>query len=317
MASRYFTERSRWVTLTSNLAWGSRYRGGVTDSSAPTDPSQPLEPPERPAQASDRQLPGQGVEGLSVELSRRVLWVTLNRPEARNALTWGMIEGLRQAFVDVRGDERVGSVVLRGAGDRAFSAGADLSGMTGGSALDMHEARGRLPALFEAMWACGTPTVASVHGYCLAGGLGVALACDLVVASENAVFGTPEINVGLWPYIISVPLLRSMPPKRALELMMTGRRIDAAEADRFGFLARVVAVDELEPTTADMAASLASAPSGVMALGRDSFYRVVDASSADALAHLQAMLSLGSSLDDASEGTAAFLEKRQPKWSGT
>lgn len=267
--------------------------------------------------ASAADLPGAGIDGLAVELDGRTLWVTLDRPKQRNSLTWAMITGLKTIFERVRSDRRVGAVVLTGAGDRAFCSGADLSGMTGGSAFEMHESRGQLPALFEAMWASGTPTIAAVRGYCLAGGMGLALACDLVVAADDAVFGTPEINVGLWPYVISVPLLRSMPPKRALELMMTGRRIDAAEADRFGFVARLVAVDELRSATTELARGLSEAPTGVMALGRDSFYRVVDASATDALAHLQAMLSLGSSLDDATEGTTAFLEKRRPNWSGS
>ena len=275
---------------------------------------------QRPGQAAPpppSDLPGAGVDGLAVELEGRVLWVTLDRPAQRNSLTWAMISGLRGVFEQVRGDDRIGAVVLTGAGERAFCSGADLSGMTGGSALHMHESRGQLPALFEAMWASGTPTIAAVRGYCLAGGMGLALACDLVIAADDAVFGTPEINVGLWPYVISVPLLRSMPPKRALELMMTGRRIDAAEADRFGFLARVVGAEELRSATTELATGLSETPAGVMALGRDSFYRVIDASAADALAHLQAMLSLGSSLDDAREGTTAFLEKRTPNWSGT
>lgn len=288
---------------------------GVSEPTDRTDPDRQASPAAAPDNTSE--LPGWGADGLAVELDQRVLWVTLDRPEQRNALTWEMIAGLRRIFEDVRTDQRVGAVVLTGAGDRAFCSGADLSGMTGGSALSMHESRGQLPALFEAMWASGTPTVAAVQGFCLAGGMGLALACDLVVASDDATFGTPEVNVGLWPYVITVPLLRSMPPKRALELMMTGRRIDAAEADRFGFLARLVAADELHATAAELATSLSNSPAGVMALGRDSFYRVVDASASDALAHLQAMLSLGSSLDDAAEGTTAFLEKRRPNWSGT
>ena len=296
----------------------SPHSSSTVPASPPQAATSGCRPPDGDVPAAPiRALPGEGVDGLAVALSGRVLRVTLNRPDQRNSLTWAMIDGLRRIFVEVRGDDRVGAVVLTGAGDRAFSAGADLSGMTGGSALAMHEARGQLPALFEAMWAAGTPTVASVRGYCLAGGMGLALACDLVVAADDAVFGTPEINVGLWPYVITVPLLRSMPPKRALELMMTGRRIDAAEADRFGFLARTVPVEELEATTDELAAGLSRAPSGVMALGRDSFYRAVDATAADALSHLQAMLSLGSSLDDAAEGTTAFLEKRQPNWSGS
>lgn len=289
----------------------------VTRVSEPTDQSYDQMASSPTPDGAEADLPGAGVDGLAVKLDGRVLWVTLDRPKQRNSLTWEMISGLRRIFEQVRGDDRVGAVVLTGAGDRAFCSGADLSGMTGGSAMEMHESRGQLPALFEAMWASGTPTVAAVRGYCLAGGMGLALACDLVVAADDAVFGTPEINVGLWPYVISVPLLRSMPPKRALELMMTGRRIDAAEADRFGFVTRVVAADELRSAASELATGLSEAPAGVMALGRDSFYRVVDATASDALAHLQTMLSLGSSLDDAREGTTAFLEKRQPNWSGS
>ena len=181
---------------------------------------------------------------------------------------------------------------------------------------DVHHARGELAALFDELWSLGKPTIARVRGYCLAGGFGLALSCDLVVAADDATFGTPEIDVGLWPYMITVPLCRSMPPKRALELMMTGRRVGAEEADRMGFLTRVVPVDQLDVAVDELAASLASKSPSVMRLGRDSFYAVWDQSAADALRLLHPMLTVTTELEDAAEGITAFVEKRPPVWTG-
>jgi enoyl-CoA hydratase/carnithine racemase len=158
--------------------------------------------------------------------------------------------------------------------------------------LDLHEGRGGLKDLFLDLYALGKPTVARVFGYALAGGMGLALACDLVVAADDAQFGTPEIDVGLWPYMITVPLVRSMPPKKALELMLTGRRIDAAEADRIGFLTKLVPVAELDRAVDELAATLASKPPSIVKLGRDSFYEVWDRAAADALSHLHPLLTL-------------------------
>lgn len=246
-----------------------------------------------------------------------VATLTINRPERRNALSWEVVEEMLSLVRAWRDDPDVRVVVLTGAGDRAFCAGADLSGMRGDSGYaGLHEARGRLAELFDALWSLGKPTVASVRGYCLAGGFGLALSCDLVVAADDAVFGTPEIDVGLWPYMITVPLCRSMPPKRALELMMTGRRVDADEGERLGFITRRVAVDELTAATDELAATLASKSPSVMRLGRDSFYAVWDQSAADALAVLHPMLTVTTGLEDAAEGIAAFTEKRPPRWSG-
>ena len=142
------------------------------------------------------------------------------------------------------------------------------------------------------MWELGKPTIARVRGYALAGGFGLALACDLVVAADDAQFGTPEIDVGLWPYMITVPLMRSMPPKKALELMMTGRRVDADEAERIGFVNRVVPVDELDAAVAELAATLAAKSPAIMKLGRDSFYAVWDQAAEDALRLLHPLLTI-------------------------
>ena len=250
------------------------------------------------------------------EVRDGVATLTINRPERRNALSWDVVSGMRDAVAAARTDPDVRVVVITGAGDRAFCAGADLTGMRGDSHIELHEGRGHLAGLFEELWALGKPTVAKVRGYCLAGGFGLALSCDLVVAAHDATFGTPEINVGLWPYMITVPLRRSMPPKRALDLMMTGRRIDAAEADRYGFLSRVVEASELDATVDELAAGLAGASPSVMRLGRDSFYDTLDMGATEALAVLHPMLTVATGLEDAAEGIAAFVEKREPRWTG-
>lgn len=243
--------------------------------------------------------------------------LTINRPARRNALSWSVISELRARLASVRADPGVRVLVLTGAGDKAFCAGADLSGMAqGAGALALHDARAELAALFRELWDLGKPTIARVRGYALAGGMGLALACDLVVAADDAQFGTPEIDVGLWPYMITVPLVRSMPPKRALELMMTGRRVDAVEAERIGFVTTVVSVERLDATVDELAATLAAKSPSVMRLGRDSFYGVLDQAADPALRELHAMLTVTAGLEDTAEGLAAFAEKRPPVWKG-
>src|SRR5438270_3476469 len=199
-------------------------------------------------------------------------------------MSWDVITGLRQATADAKADDDVRVVVLTGAGDQAFCAGADLTGMTGDAGFaKTHDARGELARLFLDFYALGKPTIARVRGYALAGGFGLALSCDFVIAADDAQFGTPEVNVGLWPYMITVPLVRSMPPKKVLELMLTGRRVSAAEADRIGFVNRVVPVDELDAAVDGFAAELASKSPAIVKLGRDSFYAVWDQGAEEAL----------------------------------
>jgi enoyl-CoA hydratase/carnithine racemase len=256
-------------------------------------------------------------EAVLYDVAAGIATITINRPERRNALSWTVMNELRDAFEVAKADRSVRVVVLTGAGDRAFCAGADLTGMADGAGwADLHEARGELARLFRSMWELGKPIVARVRGYALAGGFGLCLACDLVVAADDAQFGTPEIDVGLWPYMITVPLMRSMPPKKALELMMTGRRVDAEEADRIGFVTKVVPVEELDDAVQQLASSLASKSPAVMKLGRDSFYAVWDESAEAALRLLHPMLTITTATEDSAEGIAAFAEKRSPQWKG-
>jgi enoyl-CoA hydratase/carnithine racemase len=250
--------------------------------------------------------------------------ITINRPERRNALSGNVLALLRDALAEAKADPAVRVVVVTGAGDRAFSAGADLigssspaaapSGDDGPSAGQLHEARGELARVFEDFWDLGKPSVARVRGYCLAGGLGLALACDLVVASDDSIFGTPEIDIGIWPFMVTVALLRTMTPKRALELMMTGRRLDAAEAERFGIVNRVVRVDELDAAVDELAGQLARKPPMAMRAGRESFYTALGMGSREALRYLHPLLTVATLGDEAAEGRAAFAERRPPPW---
>jgi enoyl-CoA hydratase/carnithine racemase len=256
-----------------------------------------------------------GFDALLYDVAEHVATITINRPERRNALSWTVMSELRRAFADAKADPDVRVVVLTGAGDKAFCAGADLGGMNEGAGFaELHESRGELPRLFRDVWELGKPTVAKVRGYALAGGFGVALMCDVVIAADDAQFGTPEIDVGLWPMMITVPMLRSMPPKVALELMMTGRRVRADEAKTLGFVNRVVPVDQLDAAVAEVTSSLARKPPNVMKLGRDAFYGVLDQDAEHALRLLHAGLTVVTQNDDAAEGIRAFQEKRPPRW---
>jgi enoyl-CoA hydratase/carnithine racemase len=262
-------------------------------------------------------MPGPIFDALRYDVRDHVAHVTIDREERRNALSWALIGELRTALATAKADDDVRVVVLTGSGTTAFCAGADLEGMAGGAGFaELHEARGQLAELFRDLYALGKPTIARVRGYALAGGFGLALACDLVVAADDAVFGTPEISLGLWPHMITVPMLRAMAPKRALELMLTGRRVDAAEADRIGFVTRVVPVDELDHAVDELAAELAGRSPLTLRQGRDSFYAVWDQEVDASLRLLHPLLTVTAGTEDAAEGIAAFTEKRAPRWTG-
>jgi enoyl-CoA hydratase/carnithine racemase len=259
----------------------------------------------------------QAFESLLYDVTDHVATITINRPDRRNALSWTVMTELRQALRAAKADREARVVVLTGSGDKAFSAGADLSGMAEGAGFtDLHDARGEMTRLFRDLWELGKPTIARVRGYALAGGFGLVLACDVVIAADDAQFGTPEIDVGLWPMMITVPMVRSMPPKKALELQMTGRRVGADEALAIGFVNEVVPVAELDAAVARMTEVLAGKSPAVMKLGRDAFYGVLDQSAAEALRMLHAGLSLVVQTEDAAEGIRAFQEKRPPEWKG-
>ncbi|MCA9771859.1 MAG: enoyl-CoA hydratase/isomerase family protein, partial [Myxococcales bacterium] len=188
-------------------------------------------------------------EALLYEVRGAAARITINRAEKRNALSPVVVRELGAALREADADPAARVIVLTGAGDKAFCAGGDLGGDGMGgmpSPLERYE-RGRgFAELFRVMNGLGKPLVARVNGHALAGGLGLMLGCDLVVASSRAQFGTPEINVGLFPMMIMATIFRNIGRKKGMELLLTGDRIDAAEAERLGMVNRVVAQDELD-----------------------------------------------------------------------
>lgn len=246
-----------------------------------------------------------------------VLTLTIDREERRNALSPSVLEGLLDGVRERAVADDVRVVVVTGAGEKAFCAGADLGGFGEDvTPLELHEGRGLLRELVLALRACPRPVVARVQGLCLAGGLGLALACDLVVASDAAAFGTPEVDVGLWPFMIGALVARHVSPKRALDLMLSGRRIDAATALDWGLVSRVVPAGRLDAEVAELTASLAAKSPLVLRMGKAAWYGTEDVALAPALETLQAQLSLLTQSKDAVEGVTAFLQKRPPTWTG-
>ena len=245
-----------------------------------------------------------------------VATVTINRPDARNALSHEVVVELRAAFDEARRDAGVRVIVLTGAGS-VFCAGADLNSFRSEQPeLDRHLQRRQLAELFLDMTRLGKPTLARVNGHALAGGFGLVAACDLAVAVSDAQFGMPEVNVGLFPMMIMAIVFRNLPRKAAMELMLTGKRIDAAEAVRLGLVNRQVTADRLDAEVGTLAAELARKSPIGMKLGLEAFYTMEDMSFPVAIAYLQDQLALLSLSDDLKEGVSAFFEKREPRFTG-
>jgi enoyl-CoA hydratase/carnithine racemase len=241
--------------------------------------------------------------------------ITLNRPDKRNPIGPLAIGELIHALEAARENEATRVVILTGAG-AAFSAGGDLASFSGGDTGRSPIRPRSLSDLFPAMHALGKPIIAMVNGPALAGGLGLMIACDLVVASDQATFGLPEIKVGLWPMMVMSELVRNIGRKAALDLMLTGRHIPASEARELGLVNRVVPHDRLEAETLALARTLASHSPATMALGLRALYHCQDMEFESGLTYLEKELGKVLALDDAKEGIMAFLQKRKPEWKG-
>jgi enoyl-CoA hydratase/carnithine racemase len=256
-------------------------------------------------------------EKLRYDVADGVATIALDDPGTRNALSDAMLDELLAAFARARGDAAVRCVVLASAHATVFSSGGDLDGFTADVALvQRHAANDRFPRLFELMGRLGKPIVCAAGGHVLAGGLGLALACDLVVASDRATFGTPEINVGLFPFMIAALVTRNIGRKKMHELLLLGGRIDAAEAQAIGIVNRVVAADALDGAVAEWAQALAAKSPLVVKLGKDALYAQQDMSFGEALEYQRAQLALALSTQDVREGVAAFMQRREPTWTG-
>jgi enoyl-CoA hydratase len=248
---------------------------------------------------------------LLVSRDGGVLRLHIDREPKRNALNGEVLRGMLAAIVDP-GDARV--VLITSAG-KVFCSGADLVQMApDATGLEVHDGRGLLREVVLAMRDCPLPVVASVQGLCLAGGVGLIMGCDVVIAVETAAFGLPEVDLGLWPFMVSALLGRHVSPKRAMEMMLSARRVPAAEALEMGLISRVVI--DLTAETDALVSALANKPPVAVRLGKAAFRAAMESSLEAGLEAMQAQLSLLNSTQDASEGVTAFLEKRKPVWKG-
>jgi enoyl-CoA hydratase len=258
-------------------------------------------------------------QAITADVKDKVGTVTLSREEKRNAISPLMMNELLDVFEKYDKDPDVVVMVLTGAGSKVFCSGADIgeSVAAGASFVERHEEQRKFAQLFKMIIGLDKPLVGRINGHALGGGLGLAAACDIVIAAEDCKFGTPEINIGLFPYIIMATLLRfSSAPKSLLEMMLTGDRLDARQAQGLGLVNHVVPRDELDAKTSEIAGKLAGKSPAALRLGRRAFYTMRDMQYEKALEYLSTMLAINTQAEDVAEGIAAFMEKRDPMWKG-
>jgi enoyl-CoA hydratase/carnithine racemase len=247
----------------------------------------------------------------------RVATIALDQPDTRNALSDQLLGELTSALEQARDDGAVRCVVLTSTHEKVFSAGANLGGFAADVPLvHKHFATERFPRLFRLIGELGKPVLCAANGHVLAGALGIALACDLIIAKDSARFGTPEINVGVFPFMIMALIYRNVPRKATNELLLLGEQISAQEAHRIGIVNRVVSAEEFDEAVAEYAAKLAKKSPTMMKLGKDAMFRAQDMAFADALDFLRSQLTIAFTTEDIQEGVKAFFEKRDPEWTG-
>ena len=251
------------------------------------------------------------------EKSEGIATITLNRPEALNAFSREVVEEILQALHDVRNDENVRVVVLTGAGEKAFSAGADIKSMIGMTVLKARELSLMGEKLCLALENLEKPVIAAMNGYALGGGLEVAMSCDLRIASENARMGQTEINIGLIPgWGGTQRLTRLIGRAKAKELVFTGRMIDAKTAEQLGIINMAVPQDKFKDTVRQFALELASKAPIALRVAKALINKGADISLDSALALEREGFGVVASTDDLKEGVSAFTEKRKPTFKG-
>jgi len=256
-------------------------------------------------------------EKITHDVADGIATITLDDPDTRNSLSPELLTELLDALGASRADDAVRCVVLASSHEKVFSSGANLGAFGADVPLiERHAGTQRFIEIFKALGELGKPSIVAANGHVLAGSLGIALACDLIVAKEGAGFGTPEINVGLFPFMIMALIYRNVPRKKTNEMLLLGERLTAEEAREAGIVNRVVPAEEFDGAVAEWASKLASKSPVVMKLGKDAMSRQMDMPLYEALDYLCSQLTIELGTEDAIEGVTAFFEKREPEWKG-
>ncbi len=246
-----------------------------------------------------------------------VATIALNQPDTRNALSPAVLTDLIAALDQARDDDDVRVVVLASTHEKVFSSGGNLANFAAETtAAERSEQNALFPAVFMRLAELGKPSICAAGGHVLAGAVGLALACDLVIARESARFGTPEINVGLFPFMVTALLYRNVSSKHVAELALLGEQISATDAQRIGLVNKVVPDAEFEDAVADWAQKLAAKSPLMMRLGKNAMFEQQGLGFVAALEQLQSQLTFAQGTEDAHEGISAFFEKRDPHWKG-
>jgi len=255
-------------------------------------------------------------EELLYRVQNDVAYFTINREAKRNSISREVIDLCMEYLYKAEQDDKVRVVCVTGAGDRAFCSGADLGGSLVEDALEGSNRFHNYANLLKRIASFPKPTVAKVNGYCLAGGMGFMLACDIVIAAEHSKFGTPEVNVGLWPMMIGALIFRNVTRKKAVEMILLGEKIIASDAERMGLITRVAPADKLDEAVSDVLTKLSKKSPIGMKIGKEAFYKADDMFFEEALDFLADKLGDVASTEDAVEGITAFIQKRDPVFKG-
>ncbi|MDP2726641.1 MAG: enoyl-CoA hydratase/isomerase family protein, partial [Dehalococcoidia bacterium] len=230
--------------------------------------------------------------------------MTLNRPERRNAMNRQLMQEIYLGFQEVAEDDSIRVLIVRGAGGN-FCAGADLNEVLNKTIMEYRRHFSLLPEIFRTIARMGKPVIAAVEGYALAGGLGLAVTCDLTIASEDATFGATEVKIGLFPMIISAPIFRLVGRKRGMELFFVGEMFSSQEAERIGLINHAVPKERFEDEVMGLAEKLASLSPAVLRLGKDALYTQSDMEYFKAMDYLKDMVAIISTTEDSKEGIDA------------
>ena len=255
-------------------------------------------------------------EELKIEKRGHALWLTIDRPAQRNAMNSVVLQGIRAGLEQAQADPEVRVVVLTGAGDKAFCAGADLAKGSGSFQFDPSQPHVEYADLLRFAWTTTMPMIARVNGHCLAGGMGLFAMCDMAVAAEHASFGLPEVKIGLFPAQVLSVLQHLAAPRHIAEMCITGEPISAARAAEIGLVNHVAPAGELDAKTDWLEQRVAGKSPTPVRRGNATIRPPFDMTFGQSMSYLEAQIMRLALTEDAKEGRASFVEKRAPNWTG-